>query len=282
MPERYATLKNVVRASVPRNVRNWLRSPSRSAAWLWDSAAFSLGQTRTLQLAPNITLVCHPHFYKVVESAQINDSEQAEEFRGFLSHCSDRMFLFDIGAHFGVFSLALAQLNGRAIAADPSPIATKMIETEIALNKCGDRVRVLQAAVSDVNGEMDLLSAGTFSEGYFRVEQGRMASDLTRTQAFTVDQMTLRYGAPTHMKIDVEGHEAAVLRGANDTVAKHAPLLFLELHNEMVRDSGGDPGETLNLVGLAGYRTFGVGGQPIGREEILSKPIIRIVAEHPG
>ncbi len=157
-----------------------------------------------------------------------------------------------------------------------------MIETEIALNKCGDRVRVLQAAVSDVNGEMDLLSAGTFSEGYFRVEQGRMASDLTRTQAFTVDQMTLRYGAPTHMKIDVEGHEAAVLRGANDTVAKHAPLLFLELHNEMVRDSGGDPGETLNLVGLAGYRTFGVGGQPIGREEILSKPIIRIVAEHPG
>jgi FkbM family methyltransferase len=190
------------------------------------------------------------------------------------------MFLFDIGAHFGVFSLALAQFGGKAVAADPSPIATKMIETEVALNKCGDRVRVLQAAVSDVDGEMGLVSSGTFSEGYFKVEQGRLASDLTPTQALTVDQMSVRYGAPTHVKIDVEGHEAAVLRGAKETIAKHSPLLFLELHSEMVRDGGGDPNETLNLVESAGYRTFDVAGQPIGRDGIFSKPIIRIVAEH--
>ncbi|MGD0305326.1 MAG: FkbM family methyltransferase [Candidatus Acidiferrales bacterium] len=275
-----SALKNIVRSAVPRSVRNWLRSPSRSAEWLWDSAAFSLGQTKTLQLAPNVSLLCHPHFYKVVETAQIHDPDQAEEFRSFLSHCSARMFLFDIGAHFGVFSLALAQFGGKAVAADPSPIATKMIETEVALNKCGDRVRVLQAAVSDVNGEMGLVSSGTFSEGYFKVEQGRLASDLTPTQALTVDQMSVRYGAPTHVKIDVEGHEAAVLRGAKETIAKHSPLLFLELHSEMVRDGGGDPNETLNLVESAGYRTFDVAGQPIGRDGIFSKPIIRIVAEH--
>jgi FkbM family methyltransferase len=275
-----SALKNIVRSAVPRSLRNWLRSPSRSAEWLWDSAAFSLGQTKTLQVAPNVSIVCHPHFYKVVETAQIHDPDQAEEFRSFLSHCSDRMFLFDIGAHFGVFSLALAQFGGKAVAADPSPIATKMIETEVALNKCADRVRVLQAAVSDVNGEMGLVSSGTFSEGYFKVEQGRLASDLTPTQALTVDQMSVHYGAPTHIKIDVEGHEAAVLRGAKETIARHAPLLFLELHSEMVRDAGGDPNETLKLVESAGYRTFDVAGQPIGRDGIFSKPIIRIVAEH--
>jgi FkbM family methyltransferase len=280
MTARYATLKNVIRASVPREVRNWLRSPSRSAEWLWDSAAFSLGQTKTLQLAPNVSLVCHPHFYKVVESAQLHDPDQAEEFSNFLSHCSDRMFLFDIGAHFGVFSLALAQFGGKAVAADPSPIATKMMDTEVSLNKCGDRVRVLQAAVSDLNGEMALLSAGTFSEGYFRVEQGRMASELTKTQALTVDQMTTQFSAPTHLKIDVEGHEAAVLRGARETLGKHVPVLFLELHTEMVQAGGGDPNEALNLVEAAGYRTLDFAGTPIGRDEILSRPIIRIVAEH--
>jgi FkbM family methyltransferase len=272
-------LKNVVRASVPREVRNWLRSPSRSAEWLWDSAAFSLGQTKTLQLAPDVSLVCHPHFCKVVESAQIGDLDQAAEFRNFLSYCSNQMFLFDIGAHFGVFSLALAQIGGKAVAADPSPIATKMLQTELALNHCGDRVRVLQAAVSDANGEMALLSAGMFSEGYFRVEQGRMPSELTKTQALTVNQMASRFGAPTHVKIDVEGHEAAVLRGAHETLTNHAPILFLELHTEMIRDAGRDPTEALDALEAARYRTLDLSAKPIGRAEILRKPIIRIVAE---
>jgi FkbM family methyltransferase len=280
MSDTSAALKNLVRSAVPRTVRNWLRSPTRSAEWLWDSAAFSLGKTKSLEILPGWSVQCHPHFYKVIEHAQVADPEQSEEFRSFLAHCSDKMFLFDIGAHFGVFSLGAAHFGGRAVAVDPSPIATKMIETEIALNKCADRVQVLQAAVSDVNGEMGLLSSGTFSEGYFKVERGRIASDLTPTQAMTVDQMVVRYGVPSHIKIDVEGHEASVLRGARSTLESSAPFLFLELHNEMVSADGGDPHTALDLVTTLGYKTFDLAGQPIEREAILRKPIIRIVAEH--
>jgi FkbM family methyltransferase len=274
------TLKNMVRTAVPRSVRNWLRSPSRSAEWLWDSASFSLGRTRALEIAPGWSVACHPHFYKVIRQAQLNDPEQAEEFRSFLSRCSAEMFLFDIGAHFGIFSLAAAHFGGRAVAADPSPVATKMIDTEVALNHCADKVRVLQAAVSDVNGEMGLVSSGTFSEGYFKVEKGRLESDLTPTRAMTVDQMAAEYGVPTHIKIDVEGHEASVLRGAQATLAKHFPFLFLELHNEMVRSAGGDPNEALDIVGALGYRTFDLAGEPIARDAIFRKPIVRIVAHH--
>jgi FkbM family methyltransferase len=279
MPERYAALKNVVRASVPRNMRNWLRSPSRSAAWLWDSAAFSLGQTKTIELAPGWQLVCHPHFYKVVQTAQLADPEQAEEFRGFVTHCTKEMFLFDIGAHFGVFSLAAAHFGGRAVAVDPSPTATEMIAVETKLNQCTDRVRILQAAVSDVSGEMGLLSSGAFSEGYFKVAQGRMESDLTTTPAVTVDQMAAEFGAPTHLKIDVEGHEASVLRGARAVIEKNSPYLFLELHNEMISAEGGDPAAALDILDAHGYRVRDLNGDPLTRNGILRLPILRVTAE---
>src|SRR5262249_35139246 len=156
----------VVRAAVPRSLRNWLRSPSRSARWISDAAIFSFGFTKTLALLPNWQVVCHPSFYRVVHAAQIADVEQAEEFRNFVRHCSKGMFLFDIGAHFGVFSLTAAHFGGKSLAVDPSPTATKMIATEAALNGCTNNIQILQAAVSDSNGVVGMLSSGVFSDGF--------------------------------------------------------------------------------------------------------------------
>jgi FkbM family methyltransferase len=271
-------LKSVIRAAIPRPMRNWLRSPSKSAAWLWDFATFSLGVTKTLALLPDWSIVCHPHAYKVIYQAQVADPEQAEEFQNFLSHCARKMFLFDIGAHFGVFSLAAAHFGGRAIALDPSPIATRMIATEAALNKCTQDIQIVQAAASDAVGAMDMLSSGVFSDGYFQVANGRSASELEQTQAITVDQLTLQHGAPTHLKIDVEGHEAAVLRGARTTLSQSSPLLFLELHNEIVSREGGNPNSALDEIARLGYSTFALNGDPAGRASILEKPIVRIFA----
>jgi len=281
MSIRVESLKTVVRAAVPRPVRNWLRSPSRSAEWLWDAAAFTFGARRTLALLDDWSVVCHPHFYKVVCQAQIADPEQSTEFRNFISHCARDMFLFDIGAHFGVFSLAAAHFGGRAVAIDPSPTATKMIAAEARLNRCAKEIEILQAAVSDTNGEVAMLSSGVFSDGYFKFARGRSRSDLTRTRALTVDQMALQYGLPTHIKIDVEGHEAAVVRGARSTLREASPIVFLELHNEIVASEGGDPEATLDELAALGYATESIQGGSISRAEMLRPAIIRVVAARP-
>jgi FkbM family methyltransferase len=272
-------VKNAIRAVVPHSVRNSLRSPWRSAAWLWDSAAYSLGRTKAIELAPGWNLICHPHFYKVVHSAQLADSEQSEEFRNFFARCSEKMFLFDIGAHFGVFSLAAAHRGGRAVAVDPSPTAIDMITVETKLNRCADRVHTLQAAVSDATGDMSLLSSGPFSEGYFKVVRGRMERDLTKTHAVTLDQMASEFGTPTHIKIDVEGHEASVLEGARKLLAEKSPFLFLELHNDMISEEGGDPAEALNILDSLGYQVHGPDGDAMTRNAILRLPIVRVTAE---
>jgi len=275
-------LADVVRMAVPRGMRNWLRAPSKSVAWLWDSAQFSLGVTRKLALAPDWTLICHPHAYKVAYRDQVSDPDQSQEFHNFLSGCDSSMFLMDVGAHFGVFSLAAAHFGGRAIAVDPSPIATRMIHRQAALNGCTDRIRIIQAAVSEANGVTRMLESGVFSDGYFKVAKDRSERELTPTASFTIDSLVSQFGDPSHIKIDVEGHEAAVLRSASASFSRISPILYLELHNQMIAADGGDPNVTLNLLEQFGYTTFGLNGELIGRDSLLCKPIIRLVAKRTG
>jgi FkbM family methyltransferase len=268
----------LVRKLVPRSARTWLRSPSKSFVWLWDDFRFSLGQKQVFQCLPHISIMCHPHAYKVARSAQIEDPEQQKEFQNFVSFCTSSMLLFDLGAHFGIFSLVAAHFGGRAVAVDPSPIATKMVARQIHLNGWDNLVTVLEAAVSDTPGNVQMLSAGVFSDGYFKMVQDRPKSELTETLALTVDQLTERFGMPTHMKIDVEGHEAAVLRGAEKTLREGSPMIFLELHNEMVTADGGNAHAPLDILDALNYRIYSLDGTMLDRETILSRALCRVTA----
>lgn len=271
-------IKAAIRAIVPRSARNWLRSPSRTTEWLWDSAKFSLGVRKTVPFTPEWSMVCHPRVYKAAQAYQVSDPEQREEFRSFISHCSSGMLLFDAGAHFGIFSLAAAHFGGRSVAVDPSQYATRMIAVQARLNGCEQRINIVRAAVSETSGVLRLLSSGVFTLGFLRVTSGRPARELTSVPSVSIDHLTQRYGPPTHIKVDVEGHEAAVLRGARDTLTRNSPALFLELHNELVASEGGDPNAVLDELSARDYRTFSLTGQSIERGAILKRAIIRVVA----
>lgn len=273
------SLQAFLRAVIPRPMRNWLRSPGKSAAWIWDWTKFRFGVRRTLDLAPNCTITCHPRAYQAALESQLDDPLQCQEFQNFLSHCSSDMFLFDIGAHFGVFSIATARLGNKAVAVDASPTATRMIAIQAALNECASRIEIVRAAVSDSNGVMGLLSAGPFSNGYFRISAGRSNRELTPTPSITVDDLVRQFGVPTHIKVDVEGHEAAVLRGARHTLSTYSPVLFLELHNEMIRSDGGDPNSVLDALAGLGYVVFDTSERPIRAVDILKEPIARVVGK---
>jgi FkbM family methyltransferase len=276
-------VQRAVRILVPRAIRNSLRSPARSAAWTLANLRYWLGIKEHRELRPGFSLVCHPGAYRFSYYAQQEDPEQVAELDSFISWCRPGMILFDIGAHFGIFSLAALRYGGataRAVAVDPSPMAARMLRIQAALNGAGDKLRIIQAAVGDTGGELSLVAAGPFSSGYLGLPTSHPRRDLTRVCATTLDNLSGDLNLfPTHIKVDVEGSEAAVLRGGQCVLTRvPRPVLFLELHNNLLRDRGADPEETLRLLAAMGYHAVSTAGLPLAQSAILDQPIARFVA----
>jgi FkbM family methyltransferase len=275
--------KTMTRTFVPRAIRNWLRSPSASARWVYDEIRFCFGVRDTIEMRPGWKLTCHPAARRCAYFAQQSDPDQVAEFESFIRHSASGMMLLDIGAHFGLFSLAALHYGGptaRAVAIDPSPVAIRLLGVQAKLNRNVDRLKVIQASVDDHTGWQDMVAVGVLASGYYVAPpNGHPESELTRTKAVTLDGIVeeLRF-TPSHIKIDVEGQEAAVLRGGQKTLSTSAPILFLEIHNEIVRDLGGHVEDTLSLLRDYGYQTFSSDDAPMADDEILRKPLVRVIA----
>lgn len=70
------------------------------------------------------------------------------EYDAFCAVAKGKTRFIDAGSCHGVYSLTFATLNpdGRVIAVDPSPTAREVLTANIALNRCGDRITVLDCA----------------------------------------------------------------------------------------------------------------------------------------
>jgi len=58
-----------------------------------------------------------------------------------------------------------------------------------------------------------------------------------------------------------------------------APIVFIELHNEIVTKNGGDPNAALDELAALGYVVLDLEGEPITSEVIFKKAITRVIAK---
>jgi FkbM family methyltransferase len=276
--------KSCLRAAVPRLARNWVTSPKASLGWLADEVSYLAGKRHVVEMRPGWQLKCHPAAYRLAYQFQNTDPEQVAELDGFIRACHPGMAVFDIGAHFGLFSLAALHYGGnraRAFAIDPSPMAAKMTALHAGLNNCADRLTVLRKAVTDSTDFHPLVAAGIRAAGYFvtpsKHHHGR---DLTFVAATTIDTLVELLGVrPTHIKIDVEGDEAAVIRGGRHTLSgATGPLLFVELHHALIAQHGGDQREPLRLLEEFGYAVHPINGPASDDPSIGNAPLVRVAA----
>ncbi len=147
------------------------------------------------------------------------DARQMEFFAGLIrpGDC-----VWDVGAHHGYMSLCAdraAGPEGRVYAFEPSARNAATLRRHLRWNDT-DKVMALNIALSDFEGTT--LFGGTGTSKMFAMGGGSETVQVTRGATLIEDG---RCQAPTVMKIDVEGAEAAVLRGLGDHLPPNARLV---------------------------------------------------------
>lgn len=139
----------------------------------------------------------------------------------------------DVGAHKGsyLYWLSQAASRGKVFAFEPQPTLAEYLRTQCAAARLTNVV-VEAAGVSDHSGHLTLhVPSETVSQGA-SFEGAILAQAECRSYSVPVvtldDYFQSRTQRIAAIKIDVEGHEFAVLRGAQKILTQDAPCLILE------------------------------------------------------
>jgi FkbM family methyltransferase len=132
----------------------------------------------------------------------------------------------DVGANFGLYALQVAKAGyAREIHAfEPDPRNIGQLTGNLYLNNMAGAVTVHTLAVSDRPGRLSFHLASGTSTGQNRVAAGGN----TIVEATTLDAMFRWTGKSVFIKMDIEGHEAAALRGASSLLRDNNCFLQIE------------------------------------------------------
>lgn len=145
---------------------------------------------------------------------------------------------YDIGAHTGFFSVLAAILVGKGgsvVAVEPDRRNAMLLRETVARNSLGRNIAVIEQALSSFEGYSRFASAvsgPSSNTGMSKV----VCQDLPgsyEVSCVTMDKLAESFTKPNFIKMDVEGAEAEVLKGATRIFESVRPLLICEVHDEL-------------------------------------------------
>lgn len=137
----------------------------------------------------------------------------------------------DVGANVGAYTiLAAGAIGANVVAFEPGRTAREWLVLNVALNQCEDRVEVRHQAVGSFSGTSGFTKGlDTVNHLIPQASSLECDSDTELIEITTVDTV-LERRSPVMLKVDVEGFETEVIRGASTTLANRAlKCVLLEL-----------------------------------------------------
>jgi len=168
----------------------------------------------------------------------------------------------DVGANIGLYSLVAAARGARAVAFEPVPATADRLEDNIKMNPSfADRVTLHRMGVSSAPGSLTLYTKSF--QDYSGHASAHLAerdrAESVQVPTTSLDLATTGLEAPVRLlKIDVEGHEPAVLEGGKEFFERlHPEYLFVEFEEDHLLRAGSSGSELLDRILGLGYTALG-------------------------
>lgn len=204
---------------------------------------------------------------EVIDSAiYFNQSREPHTTNALKRLCKPGMIVIDIGANVGSHTLPLAKSvgnKGKVYAIEPVPWALDKLRKNLALNHFTN-VQIHPIALSnytDENAEFSLrASFKTTSENPVNKDGGLSESwwnacEKVSVKVETLDNFIVKENIPhvDVIKIDVDGYEVKVLKGAVKTLKSNTPSILMELAPSWLEDKGDSVEMLLDMLAKMDY-----------------------------
>ncbi|MCC5997141.1 MAG: FkbM family methyltransferase [Oceanicaulis sp.] len=177
----------------------------------------------------------------------------------------------DIGANRGIWAHEMARLCPAVWAFEPNPKLFDFLQ-----RAASDRVVCRDIALSDAEGEAELMipgADGRYSNQGASLNPGKIGDQAHMSVGVRAAPLDALDPPPAgFIKIDVEGHERAVLEGARGVIARDRPVMIIEIEE---RHTGEDLDEALDFVESLGYATQAIRGR-----EVIARGAMDVQRDH--
>ncbi len=170
----------------------------------------------------------------------LGNYEDPKTMEAFLSWLKTDSVYYDIGSNIGFHALTANQVitTGKIYAFEPMPAIREIFENHIKLNSkliFSNNIKLFPVAISNKEGEVEFSNDIDHRDGNTYIEDSYVfsaAKSKITVQCQSIDGLLkLGYESPTIIKIDVEGAEYDVLKGAIHTLEQYRPNILLATHD---------------------------------------------------
>lgn len=195
---------------------------------------------------------------------EIFSSGGVKEFKQLLQMIRPGEIFFDIGAQYGAYAYLIANAVGptvRVIAFEPFPRDFALLDRNAALNPEAN-VQCINAALSDSDGEVAMSHSDGADEFCPRI--GAATENSQKVMAVRADALVAagKVPCPNVIKLDVEGHEMAVLRGMTETLNDpRCRSIYCEIHDALL-PPGDDPATLIAFLRGKGFASISESPRP--------------------
>lgn len=174
----------------------------------------------------------------------------------FVKNVSSDDVIYDVGANWGVYSALAAELGADVHAFEPNPLLASALRKSLE----NGRVVVREVAVG-ARADLVSLSVPRRRSGAARVVGGTAAGgDGIIVRQMTMDSYLSANAQPTVIKLDVEGAERDVFRGATRILQVARPHVAMEFHGSAWSGAEDQEREVREVLGRAGYVPYTLDG----------------------